>query len=277
MVRLILLLNKVFRKPGVEGRESSGAYSEWEYRWGQSLVAEYLEPAGDLKCKKILDIGCGLGGKTVAYGEAGAAGVFGADLAEDHARASQEFAARSDRRFGWGFSVADAASLPFSDGSFDTVVANDAMEHFANPEAAVEEIARVTKKGGAVWLFFTPHYSPMGSHLYDYVYTPWCHLLFRRGDLGRAIREVIRSRAPDAPPAEVEQKLEKIMTSYDRDLNHMSIGWFHRIIRTHPEFEVRYEELRPAKLAVLAPLTRVPYLNELITGTVVCRLERVGE
>lgn len=240
------------------------------------MVAEYLEPAGDLKCKKILDIGCGLGGKTVAYGEAGASEVIGADLAVDHVAASQEFAAKSDRGFGWGFSVADAGLLPFPDRSFDTVVANDAMEHFADPESAVAEMARVTKEGGAIWLFFTPHYSPMGSHLYDYVYTPWCHLVFRRGDLERAIREIVRSRIPDAPGAEVEEKLGQIMQSFDRDLNHMSIRWFRRIIRDHPRLMIQHVELKPAKFQALKPLTRLPFVNELITGTVVCRLLRTA-
>jgi ubiquinone/menaquinone biosynthesis C-methylase UbiE len=277
LVQLVVFLNRVFRKPGVEGRGSAEAYSEWEYRWGRSLVAEYLEPAGDLKCKRILDIGCGLGGKTIAYGEGGASEVYGADLATDHAEASQDFAARSERSFRWGFSVADAALLPFSDGSFDTVVANDAMEHFAEPESAVREMARVTKKGGAIWLFFTPHYSPMGSHLYDYVYAPWCHLFFRRRDLKGAIEKVLWSRAPDAPPAEIDQKLEQIMGSYDNDLNHMSIRWFYRVIRSHPQLKVVYEEFKPAKFPILKPLTRVPFVRELVTGTVVCRLERIGE
>jgi ubiquinone/menaquinone biosynthesis C-methylase UbiE len=266
-----------------------------------------------------LDIGCGLGGKTVAYGEAGAAEVFGADLAVDHAVASQEFAKRkftgalgvpAKRKFtgapglsteksglteptdpaerklvggpgehqvGWGFSVADAAVLPFADGAFDTVVANDAMEHFAKPESAVREMARVTKKGGAIWLFFTPHYSPLGSHLYDYVYTPWCHLVFRRSDLEGAIRKVLQSREPDSDPAEIDERIEQIMTSYDNDLNHMSVRWFFRIIRNHPELKVAYEEFRPAKFSILKPLTRVPFIRELVTGTVVCRLERIGE
>ncbi|UCG50550.1 MAG: class I SAM-dependent methyltransferase [Candidatus Latescibacterota bacterium] len=277
MVWLIVLLNRVFRRPKVEGRESAEAYSEWEYRWGNSLVREYLEPAGDLKCKKVLDIGCGLGGKTVAYGEAGAAEIFGADLSIEHVKASHNFAAGRERSFEWGFVAADAALLPWATGMFDTVVANDAMEHFAEPEAAVREMARVTKAGGAVWLFFTPHYSPFGSHLYDYVYTPWCHLLFRRNHLGGAIHEILRSRNREAPADEIEKKLEGIMRSYDTELNHMSIRRFHRILRERPELEIIYVEYKPAKFSFLKLLTRLPLVRELFTGTVICRLKRVAD
>ena len=213
----------------------------------------------------------------MAYGEAGAAEVFGADLAVGHAAASTEYAGRKKREFGWGFSVADASALPFPDRSFDTVIANDAMEHFAEPEPAVREMSRVTKKGGAIWLFFTPHYSPLGSHLYDYVYTPWCHLMFRRQSLKGAIRKVLRTREPECETAEIERKLGQIMTSYDNDLNHMSIGWFKRIIGNHPELKVVYEEFKPAKFTALKPLTRIPYVRELVTGTVICQLERVTD
>jgi ubiquinone/menaquinone biosynthesis C-methylase UbiE len=276
VIRLIVRLNNVFRRPGVEGRESAEAYSDWEYVWGQSLAREYLEPAGDLDGKRILDIGCGLGGKTMAYGDAGAAEVIGADVSIDHVEASRQYASTVDRPFGWGFFAGDAATLPFADGAFDTVVANDAMEHFAQPEVALREMARVVKPGGAIWLFFTPHYSPLGSHLYDYVYTPWCHLVFRRSELEGAIRVVLRSRDPGATDEEIERKIDGIMTSYDTDINHMSIRWFHRIVRGLTGLEATHEELKPAKYGVLKPLTTVPFVRELVTGTVVCRLQRIG-
>ena len=276
MVRLIVWLNRVFRGPRVEGRESPEAYSDWEYRWGQSLVREYLEPAGDLNGKKVLDIGCGLGGKTVAYGEGGASGVFGTDLSSDHARASERFARANKRAFPWGFFVADAACLPVGDGTFDTVIANDAMEHFAEPEAALGEMVRVTKPGGAIWIFFTPHFSPLGSHLYDYIYAPWCHLLFRRSDLEGAIREILRSRFLERRPAEIDIKVAAVMESYDTELNHMSIRRFHRMLTRLHGLEVSHEELRPAKYSALKFLTRIPLARELFTGTLVCRLKRAG-
>jgi ubiquinone/menaquinone biosynthesis C-methylase UbiE len=222
-----------------------------------------------------LDIGCGLGGKTIAYGEAGAKEIFGADLSIDHVRASQRFAGATDRPFRWGFFVADAERLPSAEGAFDTVVANDAMEHFSGPESALGEMIRVTRTGGAIWLFFTPHFSPLGSHLYDYIHTPWCHLVFRRGQLERAVRSVLRSRNPGWKSEEVEAKVRAIMTSYDKDLNHMTIRRFRHMLANFPDAAVTYSELKPAKYAVLGFLTKVPIVQELIVGTVVCRLERL--
>jgi len=271
MTPVILWLNRVFRPPNVGGRESPEAYSRWEHHWGREFARIFMEPAGDLAGKRVLDVGCGLGGKTVAYAEAGAR-VVGTDLLEANALQSRTYALGEGRAI--EFFVADAAALPIRDGTFDTVVANDAMEHFSEPERALAEMGRALRPGGAVWVFFTPHYSPLGSHLYDYVYTPWCHLLFTRSQLRAAIRAVLRARMSAASAADVESRVGDIMESYDRDLNHMSIGRFLRIVKGTPGLKVSRLHLKPAKFRALKPMTYVPGFRELVTGFVTCRLER---
>ena len=275
MVSAIILLNKVFRRPNVGGRESEQAYSRWEHRWGRELTKTFLEPAGDLYGKKVLDVGCGLGGKTVAYEEAGADHVVGTDIMVDNTAASVEYA-RDNAAGRSAFLTSDVAALPFPDEVFDTVIANDAMEHFSRPEVALAEMHRVTKRGGAVWIFFTPHYSPLGSHLYDYIYTPWCHLLFSRSQIQRAIGRILEERPIEKNGEARSARLGKIMKSYDEDLNHMSVRRFLRIVKGIPSFRVSLLKLQPAKFSFLRPLTRVPLLRELFTGFVVCRVERTG-
>jgi SAM-dependent methyltransferase len=271
MTSIILWLNRVFRPPNVAGRESAEAYSRWEHHWGREFARAFMEPAGDLAGKRLLDVGCGLGGKTVAYAESGARAV-GTDIVEANVEQSRAYAEGRAIEF----FVADAAALPVRDGVFDTVVANDAMEHFAEPERALSEMRRALRPGGAIWVFFTPHYSPLGSHLYDYVYTPWCHLLFTRAQLERAIRAVLRDRMRGESDGGVEERVRAIMESYDRDLNHMSIDRFLKIVARTPGVRVSRLVLKPAKFRALSPLTRVPGLREWVTGFVTCRLERVS-
>jgi len=46
------------------------------------------------------------------------------------------------------FIMADAERLPFSDSSFDAVLSTGLLEHFADPQPVVNEMARVLKPGG---------------------------------------------------------------------------------------------------------------------------------
>jgi SAM-dependent methyltransferase len=271
---LILVLNKFFRRPKVEGRESSEAYWDWEYRWGRDLNRTYLEPAGDLQGKTVLDIGCGLGGKTLSFGDSGASAVFGTDISVENAAAGHDYASRSDFPFKWAFFTADAARLPLADGTIDTVVANDTMEHFADPEGALLEMERVTKPGGTVWIFFTPYYSPLGSHLYDYIYIPWCHLLFSRRRLEGAVRRILDSRHPEGTGGRNGDRADEIMNSFDRDLNRMSIRRFLKMTKKIPTMTITFRQFKPAKFRVLKILTGLPLVRELFTGSLICRLEK---
>jgi len=56
------------------------------------------------------------------------------------------------------FVVADAASLPFEDGSFDLVVSSFAIHHWPDPHAGLAEIMRVLKPGGKaiIWDIASP-------------------------------------------------------------------------------------------------------------------------
>ncbi len=274
IVSLVLLFNKLLRPPRVGGRESEEAYSIWENCLGRKLAVSYMEPAGDIRSKRILDIGCGLGGKTIAYGQSGASEVIGVDISEANVLSSFRFAEKAKRSFKWAFSVGDASRLPVADGVIDTAVANDAMEHFPDPKRSVEEIARVIKQGGAIWVFFTPHFSPLGSHLYDYIYLPWCHLILRRKHIKGAIKRILEKRAGPEDSIGVEKRLKEIMRSYDEDLNHMSIKKFFKILDYFPGLQAAYVEFQPPKFQFLKFLVRIPFVRELFTGTVICRLEK---
>lgn len=48
----------------------------------------------------------------------------------------------------------DASKLPFADESFDLVVANHVVEHVPDINAFMEEVTRVTKTGGRVFLSY---------------------------------------------------------------------------------------------------------------------------
>lgn len=74
--------------------------------------------------------------------------------------------------------VADGATIPYPERTFDLVFSDNVLEHLADPGAVFAEVARVLKPGG-LFLFKTPnrhHYMPLISQL-----TPhWFHRYVNR-------------------------------------------------------------------------------------------------
>jgi SAM-dependent methyltransferase len=269
LARMIYAVDRILPGPRVGGRDSHEAYAEWEYGIGKSLLDEYSEWFGSLEGKRVLDIGCGLGGKSVAYAEKGA-DVTGVDLDPVHAAGALEYAIKRGTPI--KVVTGDAALLPFRKGSFDIVIANDSMEHFARPAPALEEFARVTRAGGLVFLFFTPWGSPLASHLYDHIHTPWCHLLYSENLLEQLL-ELSLERRGDRDPAGAAARM---IGDYRESNNRIDVAGYRRILEGVTSLETVFDELKPPRFGFLGPLTSIPRLGELFTGTVTAVLRKKG-
>lgn len=69
------------------------------------------------------------------------------------------------------------SDLPFADGSFDTVILSDVLEHLPEPNLLWEEINRMLVSGGRV-LMNVPYFYPLHEVPYDY-YRYSCYALRR--------------------------------------------------------------------------------------------------
>ncbi len=67
-----------------------------------------------------------------------------------------------------GFVQADAARLPFRDRSFDAVIANHSLEHIQGFEKALEEIGRVVRPDGSLYVA-VPDASTFSDRLYRWL------------------------------------------------------------------------------------------------------------
>lgn len=78
------------------------------------------------------------------------------------------------------FFAADCcAGLPFDADRFDLVTSFNCFEHMADPKAALDEIVRVTRPGGIIYLDFGPLYAgPWGLHAYRTLFMPYPQFLF---------------------------------------------------------------------------------------------------
>jgi SAM-dependent methyltransferase len=111
----------------------------------QDLLAPFLAPAGTPRTQRILDAGCGPGGNGAWLARHGE--VVGVDLAPEglaYVRA---------RRPEVRPVQATITALPFPDDCFDVTVEITVVNCVADDLAAIRELARVTKPGGALLLF----------------------------------------------------------------------------------------------------------------------------
>jgi ubiquinone/menaquinone biosynthesis C-methylase UbiE len=279
VLECVVRINRLFPKPRVGGRESDDAYSQWEYDIGREIFLEHFG-AAVLQGARLLDVGCGLGGKTVWYAEAGAREVVAVDLAWKHVQQSARFAAARGQADRIRLARADAMRLPFADATFDVVTANDSMEHFADPAGALRELARVVRPGGRLCLYFTPYRSPLGSHLYDHVKIPWCQIVLTRpllyATLERAVRDEERARGGADADRRAAERYREIVRYFENDVNGITVRRFGEILAATPALRTRRIHCEPPKFKFLRPLLGVPAFREYLAGLVFADLERVG-
>jgi SAM-dependent methyltransferase len=135
---------------------------------------------------RVLDIGCGAGRHSFAALERGAR-VVAADLDDvvlkDVGQLGAAMILEDQAPLGATLDCvrADALHLPFSDHTFDKVIASEVMEHIPEDETAMQEIHRVLKPGGVAavtvprawpervnWLLSNEYHSNEGGHVRIY-------------------------------------------------------------------------------------------------------------
>ena len=173
---------------GVTGR----LFDEWPEKYDQwfetpigALVKKYenellLDLLQPRRGEMILDVGCGTGVFTLNILGLGTR-VIGLDI-------SQPMLLRAGRKSGKYFFqpvAGDMRFLPFADECFDRVVSMTAIEFIADGQAAVEDMFRVTKKGGVVVV------TTLNS------LSPWADRRKKEADKGHSLFEKMIFRSPD--------------------------------------------------------------------------------
>ena len=127
--------------PDLGGAASTRYYADNEQR----LFAEHMPPLAGLRVLKTDLWDEARNTRILAWAAHRGARAFGIDISEPTVvRARAAFTRAAPLR---GV-AADVRALPFRDASFDAIYSMGTIEHFAETELAVEEMARVLKPGG---------------------------------------------------------------------------------------------------------------------------------
>lgn len=139
------------------------------------LIREHL---GELRGKRVLDVGCGKGRfARVIHEQVPDAELWGLDISEEMLRFVPE---------GIQTRAGSMTDLPFESGFFDAAYATESLEHAVDIEGAVAEICRVVKPGGRIAII------DKNAAQWGRLETPEWERWFTRKELERLLRRHCR-------------------------------------------------------------------------------------
>lgn len=120
------------------------------FKKARSIHAVLADHCGEtISGKRTLDIGCGNGGISEYFAETNT--HSGVDVT-DH---------RKNEDNGYTFHLVSDETLPFKDDEFDVVISNHVIEHVGDQQLHLNEIRRVLKPDGCVYLATPNKSSPI--------------------------------------------------------------------------------------------------------------------
>ncbi|XP_010528669.1 PREDICTED: tocopherol O-methyltransferase, chloroplastic-like [Tarenaya hassleriana] len=152
----------------------------WEEIWGEHMHHGFYEPQSDVqlsdsghrkaqirmidealrfagvsgeekeKGRRVVDVGCGIGGSSRYMSLKYGAECSGITLSPFQARRANELASAQGLSHKVSFQVADALQQPFEDGKFDLVWSMESGEHMPDKPKFVKELVRVAAPGGTI-------------------------------------------------------------------------------------------------------------------------------
>lgn len=206
-----------------------------------ALIDRYEPVAGS----RMLDVGGGAGYFAEAFRRSSAQSVF--------IEPEWDEMTETGRGLGSGV-VGDGCRLPLAEASFDIGFSSNVLEHVEDPWQFLDELVRVVRPGGLVFVAFTNWLSPFGGH----ETSPWHYL---GGE--RAARRY-EQRLGYPPKNRYGESLFKLsVTDVQRWARR---GEGARLIDAFPRYYPHWSK----------PILRVPGVREVVTWNMVMVLRRNG-
>ena len=270
--------NEIMLKCSESKYHSEIAYP-WDNYFGKDLTA-YLNN------KKVLDLGCLVGGRGVAWYERyNLKNITGIDVSKDYIDASVQIA--KNKSINAEYKLAKGESLPFENDSFDAILTFDVLEHVQDLGKTLDECWRVLKPGGKMFLVFPSYFQPIEHHLSLVTKMPFIQYFFSGKTLVKAYYEIIQERGEESY---WYKRNSPDLMDWERGntINGTTLSHFLKILKKSA-WKMHYQSMKPIgsigrnvskrnlfKIAskLLIPFVYVPGLREVFLHRITFILEK---
>lgn len=266
--------------------KDDGAYWTWQQQSSRQYFEKFFDLETRLRDANVIDIGCGLGGRTCYLAAQGVRHIVGTDInhAEiDHAR---ELARQlGDDAIGdkVSFEKVTENDETQSNRLYDVALLVDSLEHVRNPVSMLNLAHSLLKPGGVCYFSTWGWYHHQASHVSSIVPIPFATLLFSDEQILDAVRRIVdqpyyqRTIWDSDPPS---QRWQGCMSLRDRPgeyLNKYTIADFRNSMRASQfsDWQLKVQGYSKQRFPFLAPLdflTKIPVLQEVYHSAIFGKL-----
>lgn len=152
-----------------------------------------------LEGKRVLDLGCSIGGDTISMGENWNVKEFiGIDVSQDSILVANHFISKYLTNVKFQFIHCYAEKMPFENDFFDSIVSHDTVEHVRSVKETLSECKRILKKDGIAFLVFPSFKLPFGgAHIGSVTRMPFLEWFFSPNTINKAYQEIVSEWGED--------------------------------------------------------------------------------
>lgn len=265
------------RAPSKRTPRSHDDYVMWQYNSSGTIIDKITNM--DLVGKRVLDIGCGTGGRSAYLASCGAAEVVGIDINGEEIELAQSIIPKQFPELSERITFYKSEENEIADfGLFDIVILIDAIEHVVSPPSMMKLAYDYLKEGGTFYFTCIGYYNHHGSHM---GMVPFVNVFFSDETILNVHRwklshpNYLPTRFDSDPPVERWLGLYDLRDRPGEHMNKLTIKEVKKLLKysiyKENSIEICGYNNQGFLLSILNLLRRVPVLQEMFHSLVIGR------